>query len=133
MIRRPPRSTLFPYTTLFRSHLLAHGEEQLGLVGEMPVDRPASDAGRRGDLLERRAGHSLAGENPACRGENVPPGALGFLFCSTQVGGTASLTYIRDCILECDSIKLFSEEIPPWSLGCRTDHRRCLSVCFARS
>src|SRR2546430_10022028 len=23
MIRRPPRSTLFPYTTLFRSHLLA--------------------------------------------------------------------------------------------------------------
>src|SRR5947209_14258290 len=24
MIRRPPRSTLFPYTTLFRSHLLAH-------------------------------------------------------------------------------------------------------------
>src|SRR3712207_8273138 len=27
MIRRPPRSTLFPYTTLFRSavHLVAHG------------------------------------------------------------------------------------------------------------
>src|SRR5260221_9705891 len=23
MIRRPPRSTLFPYTTLFRSHLLS--------------------------------------------------------------------------------------------------------------
>src|SRR2546429_4869822 len=27
MIRRPPRSTLFPYTTLFRSHL------RLGMVG----------------------------------------------------------------------------------------------------
>src|SRR2546422_4644463 len=25
MIRRPPRSTLFPYTTLFRSHLAASG------------------------------------------------------------------------------------------------------------
>ena len=25
MIRRPPRSTLFPYTTLFRSVQLAHG------------------------------------------------------------------------------------------------------------
>src|SRR2546422_10294118 len=25
MIRRPPRSTLFPYTTLFRSLSLAHG------------------------------------------------------------------------------------------------------------
>src|SRR3712207_9312727 len=24
MIRRPPRSTLFPYTTLFRSHARAH-------------------------------------------------------------------------------------------------------------
>src|SRR2546426_11682644 len=24
MIRRPPRSTLFPYTTLFRSHAAAH-------------------------------------------------------------------------------------------------------------
>src|SRR3712207_7978077 len=26
MIRRPPRSTLFPYTTLFRSHLAADEE-----------------------------------------------------------------------------------------------------------
>src|SRR2546427_4999284 len=25
MIRRPPRSTLFPYTTLFRSHFLRNG------------------------------------------------------------------------------------------------------------
>src|SRR3712207_8800450 len=35
MIRRPPRSTLFPYTTLFRSGVLKHPEvvelfEQLG-------------------------------------------------------------------------------------------------------
>src|SRR2546422_3044908 len=27
MIRRPPRSTLFPYTTLFRSHFGARGDE----------------------------------------------------------------------------------------------------------
>src|SRR2546430_8819421 len=33
MIRRPPRSTLFPYTTLFRSEALA-GEEDAGLVAE---------------------------------------------------------------------------------------------------
>src|SRR3712207_8082622 len=34
MIRRPPRSTLFPYTTLFRStfrHLNAHLDDALGL------------------------------------------------------------------------------------------------------
>src|SRR2546425_10743234 len=29
MIRRPPRSTLFPYTTLFRSRLLPHGRHQV--------------------------------------------------------------------------------------------------------
>src|SRR2546427_9373456 len=29
MIRRPPRSTLFPYTTLFRSHLLHRGVDEL--------------------------------------------------------------------------------------------------------
>src|SRR5438034_8203665 len=29
MIRRPPRSTLFPYTTLFRSHRSAHHPEVL--------------------------------------------------------------------------------------------------------
>src|SRR3712207_7627265 len=40
MIRRPPRSTLFPYTTLFRSlalvlqDLVDHADE----VGERPVD-----------------------------------------------------------------------------------------------
>src|SRR2546426_8374900 len=31
MIRRPPRSTLFPYTTLFRS-LVAQGDERVGAV-----------------------------------------------------------------------------------------------------
>src|SRR2546427_6115418 len=39
MIRRPPRSTLFPYTTLFRSR----------------------DLGMHGRLLRRPAGHELPG------------------------------------------------------------------------
>src|SRR3989442_4394515 len=30
MIRRPPRSTLFPYTTLFRSRYQGHGNWRLG-------------------------------------------------------------------------------------------------------
>src|SRR2546429_7347609 len=29
MIRRPPRSTLFPYTTLFRSRDVRHGEDEM--------------------------------------------------------------------------------------------------------
>src|SRR3712207_9491297 len=28
MIRRPPRSTLFPYTTLFRSYMMVHKEHE---------------------------------------------------------------------------------------------------------
>src|SRR3712207_7809727 len=34
MIRRPPRSTLFPYTTLFRSEQLRHGYWHYGLIPE---------------------------------------------------------------------------------------------------
>src|SRR5256885_9651278 len=37
MIRRPPRSTLFPYTTLFRSRMaLQRGEEVFGECGGSP-------------------------------------------------------------------------------------------------
>src|SRR5438270_5301674 len=36
MLRRPPRSTLFPYTTLFRSHGVAH---ERGRRGEVAADR----------------------------------------------------------------------------------------------
>src|SRR5205809_5791496 len=35
MIRRPPRSTLFPYTTLFRSHRKLAGHD-LSVVSAMP-------------------------------------------------------------------------------------------------
>ena len=33
MIRRPPRSTLFPYTTLFRSNLSVNGYELESVLG----------------------------------------------------------------------------------------------------
>src|SRR5256885_11256064 len=36
MIRRPPRSTLFPYTTLFRSLELAHVHADVGHAGPGP-------------------------------------------------------------------------------------------------
>src|SRR2546427_103882 len=41
MIRRPPRSTLFPYTTLFRSH-----DRRLGLRGDRADGRHAAAVGR---------------------------------------------------------------------------------------
>src|SRR5258707_5739705 len=39
MIRRPPRSTLFPYTTLFRSTLSGHLAEQLAVAFTAPAQR----------------------------------------------------------------------------------------------
>src|SRR5437667_5325957 len=51
MIRRPPRSTLFPYTTLFRSHLA--GEEALA-PGEEPDLRPALAVYAKAALLGAR-------------------------------------------------------------------------------
>src|SRR2546430_12507440 len=39
MIRRPPRSTLFPYTTLFRSRLLRVAQRHRRLLRERPRER----------------------------------------------------------------------------------------------
>src|ERR1051325_6867794 len=37
MIRRPPRSTLFPYTTLFRSIGMAHLADEFGPTDTRPI------------------------------------------------------------------------------------------------
>src|SRR2546428_8668267 len=61
MIRRPPRSTLFPYTTLFRSHL--RGTPGLAsTAGQVFGRRPVGDGGERDAgieaLLPCRASHT---------------------------------------------------------------------------
>src|SRR3712207_8340265 len=50
MIRRPPRSTLFPYTTLFRSHALAGGNGQAESGQRLQPTVASAEA----DRLERR-------------------------------------------------------------------------------
>src|SRR5438445_6352433 len=52
MIRRPPRSTLFPYTTLFRSQPVAVGQGQDPFAG---FGREEVDAGERGEAAGRVA------------------------------------------------------------------------------
>src|SRR2546426_6206441 len=47
MIRRPPRSTLFPYTTLFRSVVVRRGEELLLRVLGAAVGRHDERLGRQ--------------------------------------------------------------------------------------
>src|SRR5438270_10687279 len=61
MIRRPPRSTLFPYTTLFRSRRSSRGEEPgRGVPPAAPGDRGPGHAGdpARGDRKSTRLNSS---------------------------------------------------------------------------
>src|SRR3989449_6362328 len=60
MIRRPPRSTLFPYTTLFRSLLQSHGRAGSALCREhlrLRMERLSPGGARQagGDVLMGRA------------------------------------------------------------------------------
>src|SRR5438034_5639650 len=55
MSRRPPRSTLFPYTTLFRSEDVERGEEPPG-IGPIPQPaKPPRDAAPHRQRLQLRA------------------------------------------------------------------------------
>src|SRR5690554_7967839 len=72
MLRRPPRSTLFPYTTLFRSNLLAASQEleRLALftngktIDEETIEQAVQDSARFSgfelvtELLAGRASHA---------------------------------------------------------------------------
>src|SRR3712207_8994913 len=75
MIRRPPRSTLFPYTTLFRSDELEERAAD-GVEVERP-GRVGAERPRRRGVAQRYAGAgdpSLAGDQDV-RGLEVAVGA----------------------------------------------------------
>src|SRR3712207_6888920 len=76
MIRRPPRSTLFPYTTLFRSAdvALVHGE---ALVGEVVAELLAEALG--GLVVAAVAGGDVGalGGHAAADRRADPPGPAG--------------------------------------------------------
>src|SRR3712207_6919802 len=60
MIRRPPRSTLFPYTTLFRSERAGGGGD--GTLG-LRVDGGAGDPLHDAALLERGGGAGVGDQH----------------------------------------------------------------------
>src|SRR5260370_42211238 len=74
MIRRPPRSTLFPYTTLFRSLSVAHEarrrveahrlrvQERTQELGGVVVAQPCGLVGEQGERGRVRLGEAEAGK-----------------------------------------------------------------------
>src|SRR5256886_11560545 len=82
MIRRPPRSTLFPYTTLFRSHRRGSSP---------PADLAAGGRGRRrGPGTGTGGGHSLR-HGPLPHGR--PPGAGSLMVRGAVLAGGAARRY----------------------------------------
>src|SRR3712207_9274342 len=83
MIRRPPRSTLFPYTTLFRSDDDRHRGEVLGVgdgavvLGVLLVDALHGHLQRRVPGLDQVAGSAGVRRQPVGDGdhEGVAAGA----------------------------------------------------------
>src|SRR5438876_7511956 len=72
MIRRPPRSTLFPYTTLFRSHRAARHAPDRGRQGPLRVLDPGVPAGdaaddRPGDRSEEHTSELQSPVHLVCR------------------------------------------------------------------
>src|SRR2546429_3421634 len=78
MIRRPPRSTLFPYTTLFRSSIkddgqsAPHGFEGLGQLQVFPstvedFGRGIDDTNDRGDRSEEHTSELQSRLHLVCR------------------------------------------------------------------
>src|SRR3989441_9103533 len=65
MIRRPPRSTLFPYTTLFRSGVAAHRLELQDVLVE--VTRPVEIQCREADVREPLVRHRVPSFQPSTR------------------------------------------------------------------
>src|SRR3712207_7455071 len=97
MIRRPPRSTLFPYTTLFRSHLLAQpdgrDDDDRRLVAlrqglEQRVDRRDAQP----DEVRRRQQERLVGDAPA-REEAVLARAEADRMCPRLNPSHANMSY----------------------------------------
>src|SRR6266508_6809574 len=70
MVRRPPRSTLFPYTTLFRSSALAV-RDRFGTFTERVQGRHGADVGLR---IGVNTGEVVSGREAAARGELMVSG-----------------------------------------------------------
>src|SRR2546430_17186777 len=76
MIRRPPRSTLFPYTTLFRSRLHVAKDQQGGVVGRVVGFEKRLHVGEAGGVKIGEITIEIVGVGPVTEsdGRKIEPG-----------------------------------------------------------
>src|SRR5689334_24584675 len=74
MIRRPPRSTLFPYTTLFRSHRRGPQAARRGDRRRQPAQARGPGEDRKSTRLN--SSHSSISYAVFCLKKKTGPGAL---------------------------------------------------------
>src|SRR5258707_7562648 len=96
MIRRPPRSTLFPYTTLFRSQAGA----------ELPLDWPDPLGRARGDREEPAPGGEEALDRRGGRGKAARGAELLLDRKSTRLNSShANISYAVFCLQKNKSVE----------------------------
>src|SRR5258707_9520757 len=93
MIRRPPRSTLFPYTTLFRSQRVGRGDHgaQHPALGKIQL-RARQHLGQAHDAVQRRP------DFVADVGEEVVLGAAGDRKSTRLNSSHANISYAVFCL-----------------------------------
>src|SRR3712207_8287395 len=100
MIRRPPRSTLFPYTTLFRSALAVYEPGRIDILSRELVARGC--CGERGVAGEELVGDRAADHVPRDRAEQaacLPVGLCPRDRKSTRLNSShANISYAVFCL-----------------------------------
>src|ERR1039457_2376588 len=112
MIRRPPRSTLFPYTTLFRSHLSARA---LGVSHSQHRDSPPFPAGLDRKSTRLNSSHLVISYAVFCLKKHS---------CNPETSMSAlvkpkSAAVALPCCLECRARAL---RVNPWGKSISNPH-----------
>src|SRR2546427_8317453 len=87
MIRRPPRSTLFPYTTLFRSHDARPGARPRRRHRRVAAQGDRAGGCRRAFRSEEHTSELQSQSNLVCRlllEKKKPPGAIQVVVAGTN-------------------------------------------------
>src|SRR5438874_3654630 len=138
MIRRPPRSTLFPYTTLFRSHFTEFVNPLVMKVESLEQERgvgglSGSSKPRNGALYQ--SGHTSSDEHADLGGREGREPLLGerAVQCDADVGGG-----IKECAVQVEQHRLQGPRTRMLRgdahahLPCSSAHARAQIACGVR-